>query len=303
MKKFLLKLLLIPVLIILTLIGLEALIRHIPNEYRYKKEYLDSESDSIELLFLGSSDAHAGFDPAYIRVNSFNSALPSLSYDYIWEIFKMYDWSNLKYIVLSISYPSLYYKLGQSSTDQWREKNYRIYFGIKKSSKIRSYAEIFNGQLLYHIERIFNYYNKKIDEINCTPKGFWVSSTSTPPDDLFQDGIIAAKRHESMREPGVFNEIKASVDSIIAFSQRLGCKVILCFPPVTQSYKNTLDAQKLDGTIKLISEIAKEQNCLFIDAISDSIFQDSDFFNGDHLNGNGAKKLTLIIDSLVYLEE
>ena len=289
-------------LITVTCIVLEVMIRIIPNEYKYKKQYLDNESDSIEIIFLGASDAHSGLNPEYTKQRSFNAAHPAQSLDYCFEILKKYDnkWSKLEFIVIPVSYPSLFYKMGESQSDGWRVKNYTIYYNIKITKHLRSYLEILNGQLLDNLFRIYMYHVKNIDEIHCSEKGWYISSHTPPLDSLVQSGIDVAARLTIPPEKQHLEEMKSALDSIVKFSEKNECKVILCTPPVYRSYIENFDIHQYDTTIFTISKIAKENdNCTYINLLNDTRFKVEDFLNGDHLNGNGAKKLTLIIDSII----
>jgi hypothetical protein len=278
------------------------MIRHIPNEYRLKNDYLDKESDNIEILFLGASETACGFNPFYTKKNSFNCGHPGQSIDYSYEILKKYEnhWSNLKYIVLATTYPTLFYRM-ENSRESWRVKNYNIYYKISTSKHLRSYAEIFNGQLLDQFFRLYKYYIKNINEINCSDKGWNISSASLPIDSLGISGKEAAKRHSVPREQQCFAEMKTVLDSIIVFSKRNGSNIIFCTPPVYKSYsQNLLNKYQLDSTINTIHKIVKEnRNCTYLNLFEDTRFRDEDFLDGDHLNDNGATKLTLIIDSLM----
>ena len=110
MKKFLKFILLFTLPIFILGLSSEYILRKIPNDYLLKKEFLDNNSDSIEVLFLGSSHAFYGVNPAYLSLNSFNAAIVSQTLDYDFEILKKYrnNWSNLECIVIPISYFSLY---------------------------------------------------------------------------------------------------------------------------------------------------------------------------------------------------
>ena len=83
--------------LIIIVLSFEILLDKIPNDYRYKKEYLDQNSDRIKVLFLGSSHVYFGINPTYISLNSFNASYYSQSLDYDFEILKKYsnNWSQL----------------------------------------------------------------------------------------------------------------------------------------------------------------------------------------------------------------
>lgn len=288
-------------LIICTLFIIEILIRHIPNDYKYKKNYLDNNSDSIEILFLGASEFHSGLNPVYTTKRSFNASHPAQTMDYCFALLDKYNdnWLKLDYIVLAISYPTLYMKL-EDSWEGWRVKNYNIYYDIPLSKRITSEAEIFNGRLFDHLLRLYDYYIRKIDPITCSDLGWFITSTTEPPDSLYHHGIVAAKGHTIPPEQHHFNEMRSALDSIIDFSSRKRCQLILCTTPVYKSYRENLNRAQLDSTINTVTGIIeKKNNCTYVNLMDSKDFTDEDFFDGNHLNGNGARKLTLIIDSII----
>jgi hypothetical protein len=301
MKKFSIKVSLFLLLIVVTCIIIEIMIRLIPNEYRYKSEYLAKNSGNIEVLFVGASDAHAGFNPEYMNSQGFNAANPAQSLDYSFEIMKKYknSWPNLKYVVLAVSYPSLFYKM-EASLESWRIKNYTIYYSLNSSKQLKYHAEITNGRLFDHFLRLSKYYIKNIDEIHCNDLGWYISSTSPPLDSLYVLGKRAVRRHTIPKEQQRISEMKSALDSIIDFTVKNNSRIILCTPPVYKSYSENVNNFQMDSTFNTIIRTANtNSNCTYINLFDDPRFKDEDFLDGDHLNGIGARKLTLLIDSII----
>jgi len=113
MNKFIKKVLIFSTPIIIFIVSMEVILREIPNDYSYKKNYLDTHSNELETIFLGSSHAYYAINPEYIHFNSFNAAYVSQSIDYDLEILKKYEnrTARLKFIVIPIDYSSLYNRL------------------------------------------------------------------------------------------------------------------------------------------------------------------------------------------------
>ena len=84
MNKFITKLIIFCLPILLGTLVLEVLLRNIPNDYSQKKEYLDENSSEIETLILGSSHSFYGLNPKYFSSKTFNAShiSQSLNYDY-----------------------------------------------------------------------------------------------------------------------------------------------------------------------------------------------------------------------------
>jgi hypothetical protein len=300
MKGFCYKLLtfLIPIIIIGGF--MEFMLRQIPNVYRYKSNYLNKNSNKIEVLFLGSSHSFFGLNPVYTKKRSFNASHVSQTLDYDLAILKKYKnkWSSLKYIVLPISYFSLFEKI-ESSKEAWRTKDYCIYYKITSSKYLPYYTEILNGQLVTNFKRLYSFYWKKSDNISCNELGWGTSFSSKSSKDLIESGVEAAERHSIIGDQ-YFEEMISMLDSIIDFAKKHKSELILFTPPAFKSYRDNLNQSQLNRTTQAVINIVnKSNNCSYFNLIEDKSFTDDDFYNADHLNEIGAKKLTLKIDSII----
>lgn len=75
--------------ILLGLCVLESFLRAIPNDYSYKKKYLDENAEDLELLILGNSHYYRGILAEDLNINSFNAAYVSQSLNLDFLIFNM----------------------------------------------------------------------------------------------------------------------------------------------------------------------------------------------------------------------
>jgi hypothetical protein len=283
---------------------MEVMLRQIPNVYKFKKNYLDENSDKIEVLFLGNSHSYFGLNPDCMAKRSYNAAHVSQTFDYDLEIIRKYKdgWVNLKFIVLPISYFSLYDKMIES-TESWRAKDYCIYYKIRISKYLPHYTEMLSGQLSLKFIRLWSFYVKRIDNIACTESGWGTSYKVRKPSlDLLAVGEYAAKRHRRLDDQ-YFNEMCSVLDSIIVFAEHKGFRIILFTPPAFESYRSNLFQDQLNRTVNAASDIAQSHsNCLYFNFLDDESFTETDFYDADHLNEAGARKLTLVIDSIINSE-
>ena len=172
------------------------LLRNIPNEYSIKKDYLDANSNHIEILVLGSSHSYRGVNPEFINGKVYNAAFFSQSLDYDFAILNKYngEWDSLKNIILPISYGSLYTKL-DSGIESWRVKNYNIYFDIYKGGEWKYLTETFSTPLKSNIFRIKDYYFRNLDITAATELGWYYKGADNKPQMLEENGKQAAERH------------------------------------------------------------------------------------------------------------
>ncbi|NLE25431.1 MAG: hypothetical protein GX625_08835 [Clostridiaceae bacterium] len=289
------------VLIMVTCIIIEHLLRQIPNDYSLKAEYLNEHSDSIEVLFLGGSHSVSGLNPELMRMKSFNAANFSQSLDYDLAILKEYEnnWSSLKYIVIPVSVPSLHVDL-ENSVENWRAKNYILYFNIKISKHPKFYSEILNGLLFKNILDIYYYKTNDTDHIKCSKLGWVKEDNDGATTKILEAGKEAAMRHTKIDDDH-FGMMTGVLNSILEFAEYRNISTILFTPPAYKSYTDHLCYDTWARTQKLIAEKVKDHNnCYYYDLMFDEGYDEEHFFDGDHLNSSGAVLLTSFIDSLTF---
>jgi hypothetical protein len=279
---------------------MEVLLRRIPNDYSYKKNYLDQHSNEIQTLFLGSSHAYYAINPDYMHSNSFNASHIAQSLDYDIEIFKKYEkqMDKLKYVEIPIDYFSLFNRL-ETGVESWRIKNYNIYYGFNQSYQCIDNFEILNGKLFDNIKRIIRFYWHQKSELSCNSLGWGTNYNSKNKQDLFVTAKAAAKRH-AKKSISFFDENVKIVDVIISIAKSKNVKVIFYTCPAYKTYVSQLNQEQLQKTILTIKGIQNlNTNVFYHDFLSDSSFIKEDFYDADHLNEIGAKKFSKKMDSII----
>lgn len=301
MKRILLKTFYFSLPIILVGLCMEVLLRNVPNDYLYKREYLDMHSNEIETLIMGSSHAFYGFDPIYFSSETFNASHISQSLNYDFEIYRKYqnDFNNLKTIILPISYFTLWGKL-ENSEESWRVKNYSLYYKIKTSGSVIDNTELFSNKFGINIKRLYLYYIKKQESISCSEFGWGTAYESENSKDLIETGEIAAKRHTIMdigseKNASIFNENIEILNSIIALSKKRNVKIIFITLPAYKTYTEGLNEGQKAKTIEAIMDIEQKNNCVYLNLLEDQSFVSTDFYDADHLNEFGAKKISILL--------
>lgn len=301
MKKLIKKTLIFFLPFIFFLPLLEILLQQIPNDYSYKKGYLDNHSNEIETLILGSSHSFYGLNSIYFSSNTFNAAHVSQSLDFDFQIYKKYSdsFESLKTIILPISYFTMWGKL-ENGSESWRVKNYSIYYDIHNSKSFSNNFEVLSNKIGPNLKRLISYYVMNKTNITCTNWGWGTSYDSSKNQDLLETGKTASLRHtrddiSSERNIIVFNENISILNKIIESKENL--EVILFTPPAYKTYREHLNQEQLNQTIKISTEIAeKHDNCVYYNFLENSDFIAEDFFDADHLNEKGAKKLSILLN-------
>lgn len=303
MKKFLVLLIIFIFPVIVTLIATEILLRNIPNEYSIKKEYLDANSNNIEILVLGNSHTYRGVNPAYIKGEVYNAAFFSQSLDYDFAILNKYngDWDNLRSIILPISYGSLYTNL-DSGIESWRAKNYNIYFDLSKGEEWKYLTETFSSPLKSNIFRINDYYFRNLDISPVTELGWYHKGEDNLPQLLVENGKQAAERH-TKKSNSLLKSNLDQLQNILSLAKQNKWKILFVTTPTFHTYWEHLSQNQMNNTIEIISKLSLQNDFVkYYNFIDSPEFTKEDFDDADHLNGKGAAKFSEILNNLIQID-
>ena len=306
MKNFLRKSLFISLPLLLLLVVMELLLRNIPNDYSYKKKYLDLHASEIETLILGSSHTYYGINPDYFSKKTFNSSHFSQTLDYDLAIFKKYlfDFKKLKTVIIPISYFSLFGKL-EDGTESWRVQNYVLYYGFDNYKSISANSEVLNHEFKINIERLLSYYKDKKSAITCSKLGWGVRDEFLKQNDLIESGETGALRHtqedlNSEKNIRIFKENQIILQNFINDCSDKNLKIIFVTLPAYKSYREHLNSKQLDVTLQTVVHFDKKyDNVNYLNFLSDSRFTSEDFQDADHLSATGATKLSQIVNNII----
>jgi hypothetical protein len=300
MKRFIKSTALFTLPILLSLIIGEVLLRNIPNDYSYKKKYLDDHASEIKVLFLGSSHAYFGINPDFIKTGiiakyGFNGAHVGQSLLYDSEIIKKYasKLNHLEYLIMPIDYFTIY----SEGIPTLYLKNYILYYNIIIYGNLTDYFEILNPN--DKLQQLRNYYVHNKDNITCNKTGWGTIYKSTDKQDLIKQGKIRAEQQYVPNDIFITKNIQL-LNEIIAIMQVKNVKIIFYTSPGFYTYTNYLNPHQLNTTIDIIKKIILlKKNISYYNFLTDTTFTEEDFWDGNHLNEIGAKKLTLKLDSII----
>lgn len=287
-----------PLLIIITLF--EVALRMIPNMYSYKSDFLKENCSEIETLILGDSHAMYGFNPKFIKGFTFNASHVSQSLDIDYEILKKHEncFKNLKHVIIRLSYTTLFEKLSETNED-WRLKDYILYYKMNLSNRIKYRFEFLSVKLNNNVKRLYDFYINDDPNLNWDKLGWGTDARSEKSIDPIKLGENTAKRHTIVNHKNLPEFVKV-FESIVQICKSRGVEVVVVTLPAHSSYVSNLESVQLNKTInfgKSLSE--RNSNCKYFNLLNDKRFVKSDFFDADHLNEVGAKKLSLIINEFL----
>lgn len=295
----------LPVLIIL-FTG-EVLLRAVPNDYQYKNDFLNANSGSIETLILGSSHTYRGLNPIYFSTNTFNAAYKSQSMEMDYLIFKKFDHKlkKLKNLILPVSYPSFFYSMENEENTRWRIFNYTIYYDLFHDYKIKNRFEILNNLPITSFKKLTNYYFREKSNRGCDSLGFEPFLAFKNLNELKKSGtervnLQSYKKLKPSDYKEIFDRNTRILDYFINYCNSNNIKLYILTTPVFYTYYENVNQEQLDVMHHTIDSLTKgKENIMYVDLLEDKRFKPVDFNNADHLSKYGAKKLSLIMDSII----
>ncbi len=288
-----------PVFIIGTVMELS--IRHIPNDYNFKNELLEKNSETIETLILGGSHSFYGINPEILDQKAFNLAYVSQSVFFDNLLLQKYieNLPQLRNVIMMVAYPTLSHKYNEGE-EAWRKFNYFRYYDIEPPDNRfyqKYYLELFNIPFNKNIKKIYR--NIKGESgITSTEMGWYNKFKKGRIIDLDSAGLAATIRHENNSMDFTFSMI--SLNNIIDVCVQKGIQLHLITFPSLEGYRTHLNKQKFDKMVNTCTDISKKYNHVnYYNFSSDLRFNREDFYDGDHLNEHGAQKFTEILNRLL----
>lgn len=246
----------------------------------HKYDGLVANAANVETLILGDSHAQFGCVPFLIGENAYNCAFNANS---LYESFETLKKSaelcpELKTVVLFCSFYNGGYSLVRT-TEAWRCKILEKRLGIPFDFSVNKTIDF----SLY--EKIIAGLKPSTDKVYC--QGFdFVGQQINRSTKKTRDRVL---HHFKIYQK--YSNQWEILRGFCDFCKQKGLRAILVNPPVRGDYAAVLN--EVGGGVSLIDEIkiiSIEKGVLLIDA-SDG-FGDDDFADADHLNFNGAVKLT-----------
>jgi hypothetical protein len=302
MKKFIKYTFLFSIPVLIFLVSVELYCRT-QTAFVFKKKHLDNNLNSKEVLFLGSSYTANGINPEFIKAPSSNLAFGGqpISIDYF-LLDKYIDQINkLKTVVFEVS-PHRFY--GKLNPDDWNGHIYSILYGINyktESFSVKNYSFAL-ADIKYFSTAFVNNYNPTIHKDVLNKYGFVENDFNDKFSKLNNDSIKIVKAFKMNHKFTNQNNFKLNTDFLIKIIEKCKdkkVKVVFINTPFYATYNSKIPVQANRQVQNLITHFSKEYGIPYYDFSTSPRFILKDFKNDNHLNPIGAKKFSLIIDSLL----
>lgn len=305
MKKFLLKSIFFLIPLLLFFYFMEYNLGKISNSYSFKKYYFEKQLNTIEILILGSSHTVHGINPEYLKHKAFNlsSTSQTIYYDKQLTLKYLDRMPHLKYVIIPISYFSLGARLSDG-IERWRGYYYKSVWGIGSPQleimDLKSYSKIF----LYTPQTAYDYLKAGF-KVNLakgiTPNGYF--NNGNHPKAFAISDKIGRKRvmlhSQTYKKANLNGNIRDLEQLIEALKQKNITPIFITTPTLPTYYKYT-NIDIIQSNYNIIKYITKKYHCRYFNYFTDKRFVLEDFYDNDHLNSEGAKKFTRILEKEIF---
>jgi hypothetical protein len=301
-KKFLIRLLIFTLPIILFFLVFENGLSRIKNSYNLKREYLENQLDSIEVLVFGSSQSLYGINPEYFCLKGFNlsNLTQSLWYDKRLCLKYIDRMPRLKIVILSISYFSLDEYLIDTN-ESWRDYYYAEFWGLKFPDMDRLDSKLYSRFFLYTPDSSINYalHSFKVNLATNLHRNGWERTDTLENYKNISDslGQIRVSFHNEDFDNNRFQSIRNDLDSFLEILVKRGIQPIFITTPVCSTYSKFVKPEIMKRNKGVIESFCEKYHCRYFDYFQDRRFTMRDFLDNDHLNFIGSAKFSKIINT------
>jgi hypothetical protein len=295
--RFVVKLLCFAALQFAVLEAVDFRLAQLPNSYNIKVRRLEVSDPPVEVLLLGSSHELYGLNPDELNLSAVNLAGYSQDLYYDAQLVRCYlnRLPALKCVVMGLSYFTLEYDM-EESTEAWRSCYYRRYFGIPHR---HAWLEFQPG----NFSLAFQYGPKLarallLDEHtpditgNVQANGWADFSVPEDPAAAVRDGEQRLEAHHTLMHAENGAKNLAILDDLFDELRQRNIQVVLVTMPVYESYSANFDPERQSRWQAAIRHLQSRHRVLHFNFSYDRRFELRDFSNSDHLNRDGAAKLS-----------
>lgn len=304
MKTFLLKVVAFGALVILLCLGLELFFLTVPNEYSYKREYIEKNGDKIATLILGHSHAANGIDPKLLGDSVFNMAISARNTYYDAAIAERYvpQMKNLRRVIWPLGYNFQYLSYIYPCTSRKKEETsytatykcmYEKYMGISYEADIpyKHWSEILNSKLNYGAIFLNGDFKEKI---GCDSLGY--QKLGERPTNWKEHKLPVAPDFANPNAALAMQEGLSYMKRIARVCKDNNVRLIVITMPCYKTFLDKTTERGINDMYLCVESMRSVYPDMeYYNFIADTCFVDEDFFNSSHLNDVGAKKFTKIL--------
>lgn len=278
-------------LLLLPLAAGEVYVRHLPNPSKSKHAFLKAHSREVEVLVLGSSHTYYGICPERLSPHAYSAAQVSQTLRYDHYLLHHYPFDRLKTVVQPISDFTFYEEL-EGGAEWYLANRYRLYMDCD----LHSPFSVYNWEVT-----AFPVFCEKLKSLWQPPKMYWsdygqgLEYTLEKREKNWNNGESRAATNHYSDFSGA-SENETFLKQIADFCRERNVQLILLSTPLSADYRAHQDPKQVNDMHRRVAELQQRYpETVYLDLAADLRFTDTDFYDADHLNTQGAEKLSAIV--------
>ncbi|KEK24132.1 hypothetical protein [Bacillus gaemokensis] len=265
---------------------------------------------TYELFITGLSYPYCGINPELLQKKSVKLTLPSqdLYYDYLIAKQLLSNPHVFQYCIMGIGYFSFHFDLSLSSE---AHRIHNVYYPLFQDGHHTPVATPLSTHGLLQLDTseflssifIMNFEYACIEKLGCSaPELSWLHAEwNTAPFHMSveEHGKIRAQSHSKIFYPNTLIENKMIFKKYLDLLMQYNIKPIVVVFPVTSYYARSLNPKLKEGFYNVINEFRNMYSFQVLDLFDSSLFEDSDFYDSDHMNKKGADKMSVLLNQII----
>lgn len=289
MKRFLRKIALFVVPLLIIAVAMEFVAEAIPNSYTYKRDYMEQHGSQIQTLILGSSNAYDGLSPSVLP-DAFNLANSSQTLEDDYRLLSKYidSMDSLQTVIVGLGYHSF-----GITKEEHRRTYYTLYMDLYPRWPLSKYSfEVGNPQLL--LKKIIKYAVSR-DVTRCDSLGQRVGHTLDAAISGAEwwnkdvDALVVNDKFDIINHKSVIEENTRYLRAIVDLCNAHNVQPVIVMMPVMVEYKRKLPVEQ----VALMEDVlhSLDSCAICIDASEWDIPEDG-WYNATHLTKEASVEFT-----------
>lgn len=292
MKSFLVKIGCFTLALLAVLTAMEVYVENMPNIARDKHQWMLQHSNEVKTLVLGNSHNLYGIRPDQLGDGAFSLAQQSQTYRYDCYLLQHYPMKELKTIILNFDYSLLWEDFESTPKEEFQAMRYRIYMDCDLHPRLSWYGfEVMYMPLVTEkLRSLFTLGRNHWDHL-----GWATEYTKEARLQDWDDGKSRAEAN-TCYDTDIVRLNEGILRDIFDYCQQRHIKVILLNTPVSETFRQYEDPRQRNINTQVLNRLLNDYPTVnYLDWEADPRFTSDDFYDSDHLNHEGAQKLTQAI--------
>ena len=259
--------------------------------------------DSYSVILTGMSYARDAFDQNFydMQIATCIGSSQDLYYDLKYaQYFVQNKNHHFSYAIISLAPYSLHYDLSLSKNESFFIPAYYLVFNDVHNYFISNddMEKLFSNQLIKLSKSIYT--DIISPEIDLNDAYNWKKQNNHSIDTNAQLNARSRSTIWNNRYyPMTLEENKSILNEMIQLYIENNCDPIIVLYPFSNIYRHFFNKKIIDELYYIIRYVIKYYNINFIDLFSVDFINDNDFYNVDHLNSSGSKKVSKYINNFI----